>query len=89
MSSTKSPVLKLVEEIIAADPGVRFASIIDKNFSANLCEIWHESFTAQNHSETINGRAPSIMAAISVEECCCHTMSASIVDDAEQSHQLL
>ena len=31
MSSTKSPVLKLVEEIIAADPGVRFASIIDKN----------------------------------------------------------
>ncbi len=31
MSNSKSPVLKLVEEIITVDPGVRFASIIDKN----------------------------------------------------------
>ncbi len=31
MSSKKSPVLKLVEEIIAVGSGVRFASIIDQN----------------------------------------------------------
>ncbi|MDI1495272.1 MAG: hypothetical protein K8823_578 [Cenarchaeum symbiont of Oopsacas minuta] len=31
MSNNKPPVLKLVEEIIAIDPGVRFASIIDKD----------------------------------------------------------